>query len=291
MLRVAVPPATIVSSTDSLLDASASSHLVMASPAFAEDYSLDDPASNPVLAVVSLETPKIDKGALGKLTASTVCDAVTTGLSGRDAGTPKLLSKSSESLSATALTALDNTVLPIKNQLSFRKVYMVVALLTLVRTFNLGFLPVDSFSRSFPFFPLDYAASHATSIAVDVSNSPFIALALHSSVYSVQTWVRKRRKDRPMAGSCTIRWTPFLGPQRALSSQMPFFNLPHIVFYRSHASNGWPVHTSPLKRSNTCVCRPKRTVNLTSPFALFSLGFFLSRGVHKLHQRCCFNVL
>jgi len=188
MLRVAVPSTSIVSSTEALHESSAASQLVKTSPVFAGEYSIHDATKAGVLGAGMSEAAPNGHGSGAKHGSSLVGEAVKAGLNGREPENIKKLSKESGSRTASALWILDNTILPIKNQMTFRKVYMVVALLTLVRTFNLGFLPTNSFSRTFPYFPLDYAAPHATSVAVDISNAPFVALFLHSSPFSLHGW-------------------------------------------------------------------------------------------------------
>jgi hypothetical protein len=190
MLRVSVPPASIIPSKETFCDSIPSSQLVITSHVFAGDHALNDDSSSSSSATMVLQSSKSPHGSSSKLPSAQLEETVKLTLKDHAAEMHNFLSKSSEIRIKSSPALLDSTILPIKNQITFRKVYMVVGLLALLRVFNLGFLPSNAFSDSFPYLPLDYATTHTTSVAVDISNAPFIHHLLHSSIFSLQTWVR-----------------------------------------------------------------------------------------------------
>ena len=267
MLRVTVPSATVIPSSDQLFD-DAVSDLMIESPPFAGVDALKSSGVDPlILKSPDSELAHIDKKGLlldDKEPLETGDEQAKVEVKVKEPETAKLVDvKTGEDVVSAALAKLDNTPLPVKNQVTFRKAYMVLALLITLRIFNLGFLPNGAFSQSFPYLPLDYAAPHLTSVAVDVSDAPYIAQFQDNPITSPKALVRpaQRRQTRTemLRAVCPPhkRLSPFLS---TLSLTHPDLPLSSVSLHSLRAD---PPFLSPLSGVCVYVCAYTHTLSLS----------------------------
>lgn len=194
MLRVSTSTTTLLSSKEACRTLVPAVQLGMTSTVLAGDLALNDAAPPASLATHSrsLLRSAASHGSSVSHTSRTSENGDSIPPSPiQDSQLEEDPSSTSDDTISGALDMLDENVLPIKSQITLRKVYGVFKLLTLLRFCSMLLQPATNFSDTFPYMPVDNAGMKSTKAQINFSELPIVALFLHGSIFSFATWVRR----------------------------------------------------------------------------------------------------
>ena len=193
MLHVAIQPNAIFSRPDTVNTSVFASPSGMTSTVLAGDLAFNDASASTSLSSGGQSSLQ-NSGSRSKSRNSTQGSTSKESLIGNgDDQSPKngAQEKATPNLRRSGtLSLIDNTILPIKSQITLRKAGLVIRMLILLRLCTLCLQPASRLSPAFPYLPLESASSRASNSSTPIMEIPFIHHFTQSPINSLSTWVR-----------------------------------------------------------------------------------------------------